>query len=409
MEESIKKQLQTRFLSEEKSAPGISQTADVQKLEKKINKDAQKEIKISLDDYEEASTSDVKDNIVPPKRDLSKDEETLRNYGTNGLGDIAFDGEVGDDYKKRQEMAIAGDALMGNSPEYANVVTADQQGFTGPEFGKEYVKGIKANKKLKDKSTTPMVQFGDDVEITDGKTRGASRKVAVESVEGQKLMKQIKETLKVKDNKEKTIKENTMKRLKFKKPFNGMEKALKLIPEGYKVDDKEFEMTDGNETYRVKWEGSLTEGTAIVLRGENKQFVNEDMAKIKHLFGYKSEDTLGLVKGSARVDENKAFSDVWDKTKSLLTESDDEDDDEATLPLDKLARESEEVAEGEEITEEEDINGGAKTTEKKPDEKLPQAADAKKDVIKGVVAEEEIEEADEITEDDVEEGCEDKK
>jgi len=46
------------------------------------------------------------------------------------------------------------------------------------------------------------------------------------------------------------IKESTkMKRLKFKKPFNGVETALKVIPESYKVDNKVFEMTDGNENY----------------------------------------------------------------------------------------------------------------------------------------------------------------
>ena len=50
-----------------------------------------------------------------------------------------------------------------------------------------------------------------------------------------------------------------MKRLKFKKPFNGMDNAKKLIPESYKIDGNEFEVTDGIESYRVRWDGSLTE------------------------------------------------------------------------------------------------------------------------------------------------------
>jgi hypothetical protein len=41
---------------------------------------------------------------------------------------------------------------------------------------------------------------------------------------------------------------------------------------------------------------------------------------MKHLMGYKSEDTLGLVKGGARIDENKKFNVVLDKTKKLLNE-----------------------------------------------------------------------------------------
>jgi hypothetical protein len=114
-----------------------------------------------------------------------------------------------------------------------------------------------------------------------------------------------------------------MKRLKFKKEFNGVGNALKLIPESYKVDTKEFEMTDGNETYRIRWEGTLSEGSAVVLTANDKKMVNEDIQRMKALFGYKSQDTLGLVKGNARIDENKVFGDIWNKSKRLLGESEE--------------------------------------------------------------------------------------
>lgn len=109
-----------------------------------------------------------------------------------------------------------------------------------------------------------------------------------------------------------------MKRLKFKKPFNGMDNAKKLIPESYKVDGKEFEITDGVETYRVKWESDLNEAT--VLTSSNKTQINEDMNKMKHLMGFKSQDTLGTVKGAARLEENKTFNTILGKTKKLLKE-----------------------------------------------------------------------------------------
>jgi hypothetical protein len=112
-----------------------------------------------------------------------------------------------------------------------------------------------------------------------------------------------------------------MKRLKFKKPFNGMDNAKKLIPESYKVDGNEFEMTDGNETYRVKWSSLINEG--IVLTSSNKGQINEDMGKMKHLMGFKSQETLGTVKGADRLDENKKFGDVLDKTKKLINESEE--------------------------------------------------------------------------------------
>ena len=108
-----------------------------------------------------------------------------------------------------------------------------------------------------------------------------------------------------------------MKRLTFKKPFNGMDNALKLIPESYKVDGKEFQITDGTETYNIRWD--INEAT--VLRAENKNLINEDMNKIKHLMGFKSQDTLGNLKGKERINENSSFTDVWNKAKRLINES----------------------------------------------------------------------------------------
>ena len=77
-------------------------------------------------------------------------------------------------------------------------------------------------------------------------------------------------------------------------------------------------MTDGSVTCRIRWEGSLNEGKAVVLLASDKTLVNEDMQKMKHLMGYKSQETLGTVKGKARLDENAAFGDIWNKTKALL-------------------------------------------------------------------------------------------
>ncbi len=127
----------------------------------------------------------------------------------------------------------------------------------------------------------------------------------------------------VTENKENNINETKtkMKRLRFKKPFNGMDNALKLIPESYKEDRKEFEMTDNNETYKVRWEGSLTEGKGIVLQEANQHFINEDMAKIKHLMGYNSKSTLGTLKGADRITENAKFDDIWSKSKTLVSEA----------------------------------------------------------------------------------------
>ena len=117
---------------------------------------------------------------------------------------------------------------------------------------------------------------------------------------------------------EKQIKnESKMKRLKFKKPFNGVDTALKVIPESYKVDNRVFELTDGNEHYSVRWEGSLNEGKAVVLSSFHQEALNEDVAKIKHLMGFKSQDTLGNLKGGQRLTEDNTFFDMLNKSKAL--------------------------------------------------------------------------------------------
>jgi hypothetical protein len=119
------------------------------------------------------------------------------------------------------------------------------------------------------------------------------------------------------ENYNKNTNESKMKRLKFKKPFNGVETALKVIPESYKVDNKVFELTDGNENYRVRWEGSLTEGKGIVLSSFHQESLNEDVAKIKHLMGFKSQDTFGNLKGGQRLKEDKTFFDMLKKSQAL--------------------------------------------------------------------------------------------
>jgi hypothetical protein len=121
---------------------------------------------------------------------------------------------------------------------------------------------------------------------------------------------------KLSDN-NKNTNESKMKRLKFKKPFNGVDTALKVIPESYKVDNRVFELTDGNEHYSVRWEGSVTEGKGVVLSSFHQEALNEDVAKIKHLMGFKSQDTLGNLKGGQRLTEDNTFFDMLNKSKAL--------------------------------------------------------------------------------------------
>jgi len=76
-------------------------------------------------------------------------------------------------------------------------------------------------------------------------------------------------------------------------------------------------MTDGNESYEIRWEGSINEGKAYILKASDKTLMNEDMQRMKELFNFKSQDTLGNLKGSERLNENKQFDTIWNKTKNI--------------------------------------------------------------------------------------------
>lgn len=297
MKNIIKKYLNETFLTEEKKPIGLTSTEKVQKDEDDTNKEYYKEVNKKMEDYEDGITGEKENSEAVKKYENNDAQKNFHDEYEilNGQEMLRYDNEPSEQFKDRALKAIEGDPTMGNSGEWANVVTADQAGFTGPEFGKDLVKRIKARDKKEVDSTNTMVQFGDDIELADEfAPKISKRKVAVN--EG-------------------------MKRLVFKKPFNGVENALKLIPESYRVDDKTFQMTDGNENYEIRWEGSLEEGRAIVLMGENKTLVNEDMDKIKHLMGYKSHETLGNLKATDRLNEEKVFKNIWNKTGRVLTEA----------------------------------------------------------------------------------------
>ena len=299
---NIKKHLTSTFLSEDKKPVGLSNTEKVQADSKKFNNANQKEVAEEMKGYEkslEKETEPVKYENSDSDKEYHEEMETM-----NGLEMNRFQNEPDKVFKERAEKAIAGDASMGNPPDYANVIPEDQAGFTGPKFGKKLVKKIKSSKEKRDKASELSNKNTTSVNATDFKDSS--------------MKNEAPKSVAISENK--INKKSKMKRLVFKKEFKGVGNALNVIPESYKVDGKEFHMTDGNEKYEIRWEGSLTEGRAIVLKASDKNLMNEDMENMKRLMGYKSQDTLGTVKGAARLDENKKFTDIWGKTKNIMTE-----------------------------------------------------------------------------------------
>lgn len=278
MDKRIIKQELDKLVAEQ-SVSGEQVTKRAQKASKAQNKAYYKDVEGKMKDYDKNLKQEDENQIDPKKTNAEgKEKEYHEDMEImNGMEMNQYDNEPSTAFKDRAKKAIEGDATMGNDPEWANVIPADQQGFTGPDFGKDLVKKANASKKKRNDATGTFNQFGDDIEMVDGKAKISKKKLATE----------------------------TMKRIKFKSPLNGVGNALKLIPEAFRVDNKEFEMTDGKETYRMKWYGTLAEGKATVLTANSTDLVNEDFSKIKHLMGYKAEDTLGTPTADDRINENK--------------------------------------------------------------------------------------------------------
>lgn len=301
----IRQQLTKTFLSEEKPQ-SLTATEKIQKDEKDVNDEYYDEVEGKMKSYDKSSKEEDANSIKPKKFNYSDDQTEYHDDMEirNGMEMLQYDGEVSEEFKDRNDMYVGGDSKTGNKTYTGkwNPETGEGNGNTEPvwgasnaDFGKELAAIIKRSAKKRDNAITPIFQMGDDVELKpeNTKTVGDSRKVALEGI----------------------------KRLNYKKEFNGIDNAKKLIPESYKVDNKVFEMTDGNEKYRFRWEGSLQEGEAITLRATEQTSINEDISKMKRLMGFKTEDTLGRLTKDERLNENVTFSEIWDKTKSILKET----------------------------------------------------------------------------------------
>ena len=113
-------------------------------------------------------------------------------------------------------------------------------------------------------------------------------------------------------------KEIKMKRLNFKNEFTSVEEVKELIPENYKVDDHTFLMTDGNQTYKMRWDESLNEAT--VLNFKSSSLINENVRKMKQLYDFEYGDVNK--KTNNYTEETKTFKNLMEsvKNKNLLSD-----------------------------------------------------------------------------------------
>jgi hypothetical protein len=89
---------------------------------------------------------------------------------------------------------------------------------------------------------------------------------------------------------------------------------LSKVPDEFKVEGKKFIMRDtADNEYLVEWAAKPN-----VTKRLNKTQVNEEMNRIKALYGYKSKDYFTSTSSQSRMNENKEFSDMINKARKLM-------------------------------------------------------------------------------------------
>lgn len=107
----------------------------------------------------------------------------------------------------------------------------------------------------------------------------------------------------------------TMKRLTFKNTvFLSEEHMLSRIPDLMKNEGSRFVMRDKNDTeYIVEWH----EDEPNITKLPNMKMVNEEMSRMKELFGYKSSDSVQNTTTTMRIEEENHFKDILDKARNF--------------------------------------------------------------------------------------------
>jgi len=101
---------------------------------------------------------------------------------------------------------------------------------------------------------------------------------------------------------------------KTKNKIKSTEEVLKLVnkvPQRVKIDETVFAITDGENYYRLIWEGQ-EDGEAIITHNKNTNVVSESIERMKHLWAFKSSDSISTKKNVTESEDmfKKMFNQV---------------------------------------------------------------------------------------------------
>jgi len=239
---------------------------------KKINSDAYKDITKETEKYDGGLGSERKKG------------ESVTPANNRGMSDLDYD-SISKPFKDRVKAQIKGYPSAENEKLHKDDKEFGNAYYDSNNLSKDIADHAKEAKKESDKSKTDG--------LVSSKYKDETEKNSDTMFESKKISKiQFKHT-----------------------QFLSEGHMLSKVPDEFKVEGKTFIMKDtADNEYLVEW----TNKQPNVTKRLNKTQVNEEMNRIKALYGYKSKDYFTTTNSKSRMNENKEFSDMIDKARKLM-------------------------------------------------------------------------------------------
>jgi hypothetical protein len=262
------KEISTRNMKQEISSSKSSKATE--KIKSKSGKEHSSDIKSRTGKVKASIKNNLKGAEV---KDVNKDKKVDDDYEVeayqNGMEDIAYE-RISDKQKQKIKDQIS-----------AKGSRKDPNAEKSGKVAKKMIDGVK--KRDSSKANNPfnrLTQSGSDIEYTQKRNQSDYR-----------------------PTKKTAIQENTIKRLSFKREFESTKDMLERIPSNYKSHEKIFEMFDGNNKYKVRWEGNSINGTGVILEQHSEAKEN----RMYDMFDKLVNNGLNEGYNSSELNENNIF------------------------------------------------------------------------------------------------------
>lgn len=266
---------------------GSEAAKSTEKSKAQTGKDHKKDVKERTKKAEDMGKPNIKDKAPDVnKSKLQTEDQRIEAY-QGGLHDTTYDYITDEKRKKNTEYAL-------NKSAYNDPAAQDSG------VNQQMIDDAKKRLESKENSEFRDVKvYGSDVEHIEGAESAQTKKLAYE---------------------------NTIKRYTFKKSFKDTKNMLGRIPSQSRVNESVFEMFDGADKYRIRWEGNSKQGVGVILEHVNIKEERGAYKRFMDLSYHNSTSHKGaLNENKEKQAEDDIFRDIINESRSLASDGNEEE------------------------------------------------------------------------------------